>query len=463
MGSFNDIITSSITSAAAAPTQPGFGVPLLFGAAKFFGLSTDKIRFYSGTAGMISDGAAATDPELAAAAAIFAQNPTAPLIGVGRRTRLPTQQFKITVLTAVVGKVYSVVVNGVTKSYTAIVADTTTLIAAGLAAAIGTPTGFGAAANVAAVITFTASAAGNWARVSATNPNVDLDCWQSHADAGAQADLADIFNVDQTCYAIVSMFEGTLGSTNTSEVGQIAAYAESNGKLYLAAPQDSLSLSSSTTDICSNLKALSLTRTASIYHPDNGLFAAAAWAGARLPYAPGSETWMFAQLAGVTPVSLTATQRQNLLGKNCNYIYSVGGVSITALGDTALGATSAPGFIDYVRGKDWLQSRIQNRIFVAITSPANTTNPATGAGSPPQAKIPFSDAGIGAIEAELRGALAEGVAVGFLLSNPAPTVTVPKAAAVTLANRNARNLSPITWTATTAGAVHSVSIAGVLN
>jgi hypothetical protein len=462
MASLNDVVTVSVTSAPAAPTQPGFGLPLILGAASAFGTSTDKIRFYSGLAGMTSDGFATTDPEYLAAQAVFSQNPTLPLIAVGRRTNKPTMQFKITVLQAVVGKVYTVTVNGVAKNYTAIGGDTTTSIATGLAAAIGTPSGFGAAAGVGAIITITASAAGNWARIAATNPNVDLDCWQSQADAGVQADLTAIANVDSTWYAIISTFSGTVGATNASEVGQISAYAEANGKLYLADVQESLVLSVAS-NIGSKLKALSLKQTATAYAPDNGAMRAAAWAGSRLPYSPGSETWKFANLSGQTPDVFTATQQANLETNNVNYYYSIGGVGIMSEGITALGGTVASGFIDYVRGLAWLISRIQNRIFVALTSPATTVNPATGAGlATPQAKIPFSDAGIGAIEAELRGALSEGVASGFLLSNPAPTVTVPKAAAVTLANRNSRNLSPVTWTATTAGAVHNVAISGVL-
>lgn len=463
MSVINDTVNVSVTSAPAAPTQPGFGLPLILGAAAAFGVSTDKIRFYSGTAGMLSDGFAVTDPEYLAAAAIFSQNPTLPLIAVGRRTRLPTMQFKITVLTAVVGKVYTVTVAGVDKSYTAIGGDTTSTIATALATAIGTPAGFGAAAAVAAVITLTASAAGNWLRISAKNPNSDLACWQSHADAGAQADLADVANIDNTWYALLSTFSGTVGSTNTSEVGQLSAYAEANGKLYLADIQDSTVRAGTAGNICLNLKALSLRQTSSAYAPDNGAFRASAWGGSRLPYPPGSETWKFANLAGQTIDTFTDTERTNLKNANCNYYDSLGGVGIMTEGVTALGPGSPSGYIDYVRGLAWLISRIQNRVITALTNPANTVNPATGVGTTPQAKIPFSDAGIGAIEAELRGALDEGVKAGFLLANPAPTVTVPKNAAITATNRNSRKLTPVSWTAQTAGAIHSVAISGVLS
>lgn len=460
MSVLNDTVNVSVTSAPAAPTQPGFGLPLILGAAKAFAAALDLIRFYSGLSGMTSDGFAVTDPEYLAAQAIFQQNPTLPQVAVGRRTRLPTQQFKITVLTAIVGKTYTVVVNGVAKSYTAVGGDTTTTIAAALATAIGTPTGFGAASSSVAIITITASAAGNWARIAAQNPNSDLACWQSHADAGIQADATDIANVDNSWYAILSTFQGTIGTTNTSEVGQLATYAEGAGKLYLADVPDTQVRTSSTTDIASLLKALAGRQTAYSWCPDNGLFRSARWAGSRLPYAPGSETWKFANLVFDIVDNLTDTERTNLKGKNCNYYDSLGGVGIMTEGVTGVGPSVASGYIDYVRGLAWLVSRMQNRIAILLTSPANTVNPATGAGSAPLAKVPFNDAGIGAIEAELRGALDEGVKVGFLQSY---TVTVPKSASITASVRGQRKLTGVSWTALTNGAIHSVAIAGVLS
>src|SRR3954471_16245924 len=140
----NDIVTVAISTTGPAPTQAGFGIPLILGVVNGWGASVDRIRFYTSLTGMTSDGILTTDPEYLAAAAAFAQNPAPPIIAIGKRTAKPTQQFKITVLQGVVGKIYTVNVNGVAKSFTA--ADTVLgNIAIGLAAAIGTPTGFGAA------------------------------------------------------------------------------------------------------------------------------------------------------------------------------------------------------------------------------------------------------------------------------------------------------------------------------
>ncbi len=439
----NDIVTIDIKTTGPAPTQQGFGIPLVLGVTTAWGASQDRIRFYSSLTAMVTDGFATTDPEHMAATAIFAQNPAPPKIAVGRRANKPTQVFKITVLQAVNGKRYSVFANGVEKFFTAGGVDTTTTIATGLAAAIGTITGFLAATSALAVVTVTASAAGNWGRFSVSSPNVDLDIWQDHADPGVQADLTAIKQVDDTWYGIVSTFAGTTGATNTSEVGQIAAWAEANNKLYIAGMQDSRVISSSTTDIASNLKALNYARTTGWYHPDNGLFLDGGVAGKCLPLAPGSETWKFKTIAGVAVTVVTATQQTNLQTKRTNYYYSVADIGITTEGTTYSGE-----FVDTIRGRDWLAARLQTRLLTLLSNAK---------------KVPYTDPGIALVEAEVRAQLDEAIAQGYLAASPAPTVAVPKAASVPLTDKQTRVLNSVSFTAVLAGAIHAVKpITGVV-
>jgi hypothetical protein len=452
----SDFLNVSINLQGASPSQPGFGVPIILGKCAAWGASTDRIRYYSGIAGLTSDGFVTTDPEYLAASALFSQNPAPSSIALGKRAtaNLPTMKVVFTVVQAVVGKVYSVVVNGVVKSFTAV--DTVPAnVAIGLATAIGTPTGFGAAVAATNTVTCTASVAGNWGRfainTALTTPNTDLDCQQTHVDAGIVTDAAAIATIDSTWYAILSVWN------SNAEVAALAGWAETNNKLYLADTQDSTVLGSGTGDIASTLKASLYVNTAVLYNPDNGVFAAAAWAGARLPTQPGSETWKFVTLAGVPVVTLTATQITNLTTKRCNYYYSVAGIGMTAEGITPSGQ-----FLDVVRGRAWMVATIQTDVFTVLTSPPSGANPANPAGSSLLTKVPFTDTGIAVVENALRGSLAKGVAAGLLASSPAPYVSVPKAASVSTANKTNRKLSPITWGATIAGAVHSVDITGSL-
>jgi hypothetical protein len=431
----SDILTVQITANAALPTQQGFGVPLILGAVQNATFSADLIRYYASLAAMTTDGFLTTDPEYIFAAAMFSQNPSPPLIAVGRRTNKPTQQFKVTVLQAVNGKTYTVFINGVAKSFTAGGGDTTSSIATALATAIGTPGGFGAAAAVGAVITMTASAPGNWLRVSVSGPNSDLDLWQSHANNAVQTDLNNIFAVDSTWYAIVSTFAGTLNGT-AGEVAQIAAWAESNQRLYIADMQDTTILASSTSDMASTLKTQNYARTAPFYSVDNGNALGAGIAAKCLPLAPGSETWKFKTLNGVAVGVYTATQQTNLTSKRANYYYS-----IASIGITTEGSVSDAEFIDTIRGRDWLVARLQTRILTVL---ANAK------------KVPYTDSGIAIIESEVRAQLVEGISQGYLAASPAPTVSVPKMSAVSGADRTARVLNNVSFTAQLAGAIHKL-------
>lgn len=452
----SDFLNVSVSTAGAAPTQPGFGVPMILGSCKNATAAlppSAPLKYYSGTAAMLTDGFLATDPEYLYAAALLAQNPAPPQIAVGRRyTNPPTMKVVFTVLNAVVGKAYTVVVNGVPKTFVAV--DTVVNnVATGLAAAIGTPTGFGAAVASTNTVTVTASLAGNWGRFSALNPNTDLDCQQTHVDAGITADIANIFTYDSSgWYEVLSTY-----SCN-AEVAALAAWTETNQRLYIADTQDSTILGGGGFDIASTLKTSAYVRSAAFYHQDNGAAFGAGVSGVNLPKAPGSETWKFISPAGVAAMTFTATQITNMTTKRANYLYTVAGVNMTAEGITASGQ-----YIDTVRGRDWLVSRIQNRIFTALTTPPSTVNPANPAGSVPLSKIPFTDQGIAVVEGELRGALAEGVNNGFLAANPSPVVSVPKASAVTTQNKSNRTLAPVSFSATIAGAIHGLTITGVVS
>ena len=75
----------------------------------------------------------------------------------------------------------------------------------------------------------------------------------------------------------------------------------------------------------------------------------------------------------------------------------------------------------------------------------------------------FTDSGIGTILNLITAQLKEGVSKGFLAGDPAPTVTVPKAAAVDPADKAARTLPGVKFQATLAGAIHRVVISGTLS
>jgi hypothetical protein len=441
----SDIVNISLLGPGPAITQAGFGVPLLLSANAAFG---ERLRFYASASAVEADFAVGT-PEHKAASALFAQTPSPERLAIGRRANKPTQRFKISVQTVRSSQAYKVRVNATTFSFTSDASATNDEIVTGLAAAITGVAGFAASVQGAAPNTHVqllASAPGNWAAVEvrAVNDNADLLLVeQDHADPGVGADLAAILLADSSWYAILSLYN------SKAEALAIATFAEANKRLFIGATQDTNNITLATGDdasvsVMAAAKASAFKKTALLYHPDNGAFADAAWAGACLPLDPGSETWMFKTLATVPVVVLTATHQANLEGKNGNYYYAVAGRNITAKGNVSSGS-----FLDVERGKDFLDARLAERLFQRMADAK---------------KVAFTDEGIGVLEAEVRAVLKEAQGQGLLAFDPAPTVTSPKAASISATNKGQRLLSPgIKFTATLQGAIHKLNLEGLIN
>jgi hypothetical protein len=105
-------------------------------------------------------------------------------------------------------------------------------------------------------------------------------------------------------------------------------------------------------------------------------------------------------------------------------------------------------FIDIIRGIDWLQSTITIFVFGMLAR---------------LPKVPYTDAGITAVQAQVERALKAGIDSNFLSDNPAPVVTVPLAANVPPIDKANRILNNVKFTATVAGAIHAVNIRGTVS
>ena len=92
--SLDTIVVVTISATTLTPSRTGFGTPLLAG---FFATSVfpERVRTYSGTAGMLTDGFLANDPIVRAAGKIFAQSPHPTNVKIGRRANAPDQAGRI--------------------------------------------------------------------------------------------------------------------------------------------------------------------------------------------------------------------------------------------------------------------------------------------------------------------------------------------------------------------------------
>jgi hypothetical protein len=435
MPDVSSIVTVNITATSPGVTRAGFGVPLILGTPSW---ATDRVRSYADISGVAAD--FTTDrPEYKAAAAIFAQNPKPPELMIGRLALKPTQRYTITPNVQNLTN-YTMTVDGQTVTYTSDGTATATEIVNGLLAlinALAAPAPTITASNVSSTLRLTSNSAGDWDSVSVADPTL-LDIVEDHADPGVATDLAAILLADNTWYAFVNPWN------STAMVAAAASWAETNKRLFVADIQEAQFVThakSGATDEAAALQSAAYRYTSAWYHPDNGQFLAAALVGKCLPLDPGSETWAFKTLAGVTPgPTLTSTQRGNALAKNGNVYETIAGVNVTEFGTVA-----SSEFIDVVRFTDWLVARIGERMFGDLAS---------------NIKIPYTDKGIAQLAGDLDNVLAEGVEVGGLESY---TIQVPRAADADPSDRAARVLKNLNFTGTLAGAVHKPTVNGTVS
>lgn len=434
----SDIVSITISTESVLVEQAGFGTPLIMANDCPAGF-TERVRTYTNLAGLITDGFVVTDATYLIAAKIFSQNPRPPRLMVGRCALKPTQRWALTPVAANSHE-YSLKVNGTTVTFTSDSSGTVAEAIAGLKSAIDALSLGLTTSDQTTYLRVTANTAG--AFFSLESPETAyLKIAQDHADPGVGTDLAAIALEDNSWYGLCSAFN------SSAYVDAVSDYAEANKKLYVAQTQDSdvinVSNGSDSTTIAAVLKADSKYRTALIYHPTTNAFADAALLGRCLPLDPGSETWKFKTLAGVSTTVLTATQRTNALAKRCNVYNTVAGVAITEEGKV-----SGNEWIDVIRFRDWIEARIGEEVFAALAA---------------SNKIPFTDEGVAVITGLVRAVLDQGVAVGGLSADPAPVVSAPLVANVSATNKALRNLPDVKFDAVLAGAIHAVTISGTIS
>jgi len=198
-----------------------------------------------------------------------------------------------------------------------------------------------------------------------------------------------------------------------------------------------------TTDIASVLKASANERAFVIYSSNADIqYPEFAWLGLMLPKDVGSATWKFKSLAGITQDNLTATEITNLRSKNCNFYHTFGGVGITEEGYMPSGE-----FIDIMRSVDFIQARMQENIYGKLVNVD---------------KIPFTNQGIDLVVNLMYEVLNQSVSQGILSNDPYPVITRPDVRDVPFADRVVRSLTNMKFNGTLQGAIHKVTIDGVV-
>jgi len=183
---------------------------------------------------------------------------------------------------------------------------------------------------------------------------------------------------------------------------------------------------------------------------------AAAWVGRIAPTTPGSVTWKWKILNGVTPGAFTTTQQLAIRAGNAQII-------VTSRGRTYVneGITTGGEFNDLIRGRDHLTSRLLEEFILLFTNAE---------------KVGLDDPGIGEVTGVVRDVLAEKAGDDFIAAAVSEddqknsddgkfqyTVTAPTFSQIPLTDKTNRNLPDIKFNLVPKGAIHTIrSINGTI-
>lgn len=509
--SLSDIVNVTVTTQNPGVTQAGFGTPMIV---SYSANWIERTRTYASSAEVLDD-FAVTTPEYIAAAAIFSQDPTVEEIKIGRGDLPATQRYAIGVLSVTAGATYTARIKSSGGTYQDFEYTATASVAwapatayaqgdlvtndsgklyrctvAGTSAGSGGPTGTGTGnitdntvtwlycgagstgvttndaivyglqlaldaladpvvSGVGASLVTTslqgsvgsktlrilANTAGDWWAVQ-IDDLAALTLAQDHSDPGIATDLAAINLADPDWYGPITLFN------SKALVVAAAGWCETNQKLYRAASCDSeipQVVYASASDVAKTLAAASRGRTSVIYKSDPSEFADAASLGRWFPTDPGSENWRLKTLSGVTADTFTTTHKTNMTAKRAAWCYVLQGVSVVG----GQGVVAANEYIDVVRGLDWWVARMSERLANLLIQ---------------SEKVPFTDAGVALVEAQVRALNDEGIRQGLISPSPAPTVSVPLVANVSSANKQARTLPDVDTTWVLAGAINYLEV-----
>lgn len=183
----------------------------------------------------------------------------------------------------------------------------------------------------------------------------------------------------------------------------------------------------------------------------NNLHVATAWMAKCFGYEAGSETWAHKSLGNVSVSQLTDAEVQTIKSAGANFYQKYANQKCTLDGKLGSGE-----WIDIIRFRDWLVNELRVNLVALF---ANNT------------KIPYTDAGITAIENVITEVLKRGQTVGGIAQNEygaddtityGYTVSVPRAYEVPATTKQQRKLTGVTFTAKLAGAIHYAEISGRL-
>lgn len=450
--SLQEIVNVSITQESAAIEQAGFSVALILGTNGNFASRTQEFAAADATLAAALNGGV-NSPEYKAAVDLKAQVPCPPTfkIGVIGIAKVLTDDAG----TYTAGSI-SLKVNGttVTEAYDTDKDTTLTNLAATIQALADISTAvYSSVAHTITITPIATSYAGitdiDLTGITGTMAAIAVTTTGSATEAITSA-LNNIILDDTDWYGLITV------SRTQADQELAAAWIEANDRLYFAASYDSdvpgTTDAADTTTLPAVLKAAAYARTGVVYtsnadteYPDAALF------GKLLPLSSGSFTAKFKTLASITGDRLTYAQSSNVRDKYANSYELIGGKNIIAEGTVADGE-----FIDIIMFIDWLKARITEEVYAVFVK---------------NQKVPYTPAGLVSISSAIEQVLRVGQTNGGIsdysqdedgIQNGGFIVTLPNYNNISAVDKSNRELNNVQFTAWLAGAIHAVTINGVV-
>lgn len=440
----SEIVNVSIQAGTVNPARRGFGVPLIM--AYHTAWAGSEVRTYTTFSGLAVDFPSDTANQRMvnlAGAALFGQNPRPQSIKVGRLPAPATGQITVLDLTDMatgVDVVGSVVGPDGTATAINVVWNTSiALTVADLKTAIDLITGL-TSVDTSPILTVTEDTnPGEQFHFSFTTVGVDVRC--ATADWAYDTALTAAAVIDPEFYAVIC------DDNSPKNIDKVARWALANDRLAGFGPQYTKPAQFVTGEFTAPGDYTSLLANDSTFglftKDPRTSFKEAAWLGDMLPRDAGSATWAFKGLAGIGADTWTATERTLIEASahKGNHYAAEAGVGITRPGKTFGGE-----WLDVVRGLDWLQARMEERLFTLLVNVP---------------KVPYTDAGVSLVEAQVRAQLKDAESRGVI--DAGWTTTVLAVADQSTADRASRILRGVEFSARLAGAIHNINIVGTVS
>lgn len=253
------------------------------------------------------------------------------------------------------------------------------------------------------------------------------------------AALTTLITTDNDFYAIC------IESRAKADLAAVGTWANSNSKFFFGGSSDITALDSRNVD-----------REAYLIHDnDADDYAECAWVGREIPKQPGSNTWKWKILSGQNASTFTSTELATIRSDNGQALQSQAGSIFTNEGITTSGE-----YIDIILAQDWIEDQLKIGFLGLFLK---------------NDKISMDDSGIAQVEGVIRDVLkragdnkiiAKAVSAADMLISDDKVyiyqVTVPQRSDISVADRAARSLTGVKFIYTTAGAIHKLTIAGLI-